>query len=138
MKKYDRSKNERYPVPKNLNNSKEIIDAINILNSIDNSDIINNILNEEEKNIIIKNIKNGVRFKERIEIWAKALLHGKILDNSIVLFPEVSPEFLINTCKNIIKNKIDCIRFLKMLIENHIIESKKIYQTLVDQIYKQL
>ena len=136
MKKYENGKIERYPVPQNLNNFKEIINAIKILSSKDNSNIIKNILKETKKNIIIENIKNEERFQERIKIWAKTFLHGKIQDKFIIPFPEISPEFLIRTCKNILKNKEDCIRFLKMLIENNLIDSKQIYQTLVDKIYK--
>ena len=91
MNRCENGKIERYPVPQNLNNSKEIINAIKILSSKDNSNIIKNILKEAEKNIIIENIKNEERFQERIEIWAKTFLHGKIQDKSIIPFPEISP-----------------------------------------------
>ena len=42
MKKCSKGEISRYPVPKNLNNSKEIINAIKILSSKNNSDLITN------------------------------------------------------------------------------------------------
>ena len=132
MKKCSKGEISRYPVPKNLNNSKEIINAIKILSSKNNSDLIKKVLKEAENNIFVEDIKN----EQIIETWAKAFLKRTILDESIIPFPKVFPEFLIRKSKNILKNKNDCSSFLKWLIENNIIESKIIYQILLDKIYK--
>ena len=132
MNKTNSKETERYLVPKNLSNSEEIKNAIRILESNDNSKLIKEILKEKEYNIIVKNIK----YSERINIWIKAYLQGKLLDKTIIPFPEVAPEFLIKECKSIMNNKKDCISFLNILIQNNIIQSKDIYQSLVDKIYK--
>ena len=132
MGKLNRGPNARYPIPKNLSNSKEIINAIKILSSSNNSDLIKTILKEKEYNIIVDDIK----YKYLIEIWIKAFLYEKMPDKSLVPFPQVSPEFLIKKCKNVLENKNDCISFLNFLIKNSIIESKNIYQTLINKFYK--
>ena len=132
MNKTNSKETERYLVPKNLSNSKEIKNAIRILESNDNSKLIKEILKEKEYNIIVKNIK----YSERINIWINAYLQGKLLDKTIIPFPEVAPEFLIKECKSIMNNKKDCISFLNILIQNNILQSKDIYQILVDKIYK--
>ena len=128
--KYKDNENKRYPIPKNLSNSKEIISAIMILNSSDNSHLIRIALKEKEKNIIEKDIKD----KTIIELWIKAFLNNKIPDQSILSFPEVVPEFLIVECNKKL-NKDNCFLFLRWLIENNIIESKDIYQELINTIY---
>ena len=132
MNKTNCKETERYLVPKNLSNSEEIKNAIRILESNDNSKLIKEILKEKEYNIIVKNIK----YSERINIWINAYLQGKLLDKTIIPFPEVAPEFLIKECKSIMNNKKDCISFLNILIQNNILQSKDIYQILVDKIYK--
>ena len=132
MNKTNSKETERYLVPKNLSNSEEIKNAIRILESNDNSKLIKEILKEKEYNIIVKNIK----YSERINIWINAYLQGKLLDKTIIPFPEVAPEFLIKECKSIMNNKKDCISFLNFLIQNNILQSKNIYQILVDKIYK--
>ena len=132
MGKLNRGPNARYPIAKNLSNSKEIINPIKILSSNDNTDLIKTILKEKEYNIIVDDIK----YKYLIEIWIKAFLYEKIPDKSLVPFPQVSPEFLIKKCKNVLENKNDCISFLNFLIKNSIIESKNIYQTLINKFYK--
>ena len=122
---------KRYPLPKNLNNSKEIISAINILNSKNNSHLMSIVLKEKTNDIINEDLVN----REYIKIWIKGFLKGKILDNTIIEFPDVVPEYLIKICKSLI-NKNQCIEFLKILIDNGIIESKNIYSNLVNQIYE--
>ena len=128
--KYKDNENKRYPIPMNLSNSKEIISAIMILNSSDNSQLVKIVLKEKEKNIIEKDYKD----KAIIEVWIKAFLKNKNPDQSFLSFPEVAPEFLIIECKKILsKNK--CLLFLKWLIGKNIIESKNIYQELINKIY---
>ena len=122
---------KRYPLPKNLNNSKEIISAINILNSMNNSNLMSIVLKEK----INKIINEDLVYRDHIKIWIKGFLKRKILDNTIIEFPNVAPEYLIKICKNFI-NKNDCIEFLKMLINNKVIESKNIYNDLLNQIYE--
>ena len=122
---------KRYPLPKNLKNSKEIISAINILNSKDNSHLMSIALKEKTNDIINEDWVN----RDRIKCWIKGFLKGKILDNTIIEFPDVSPEYLIKICKSFI-NKNQCIEFLKILIDNEIIESKNIYSNLINQIYE--
>ena len=128
--KYKDNENKRYPIQKNLNNSKEIISAIMILNSNDNSQLIKIVLKEKEKNIIEKDYKD----KAIIEVWIQAFLKNKIPYQSFLSFPEVSSEFLIIKCKKILF-KNNCVLFLNWLIENNIIESKNIYQELINKIY---
>ena len=128
--KYKGHKNTRYPIPKNLNNSKEIISAIMILNSNEKSQLIKIVLKEKEKNIIEKDFKD----KAIIEVWIKAFLKNKIPDQIFLSFPEIVPEFLIIECKKII-SKDKSVLFLNWLIENNIIESKNIYQELINKIY---
>ena len=132
MKKCNRGENSRYPIPKNLNNSEEIISAIQILNSDNNSNIIKNMLKEKEYNIITEEIIS----KDRIKLWINEISNKKIIDKSVVPFPKVAPEFLIKECKNYIKDKGDCLTFLDHLFVNQIIEPKKIYQTLIDNFYE--
>ena len=122
---------KRYPLPKNLKNSKEIISAINILNSKDNSHLMSIVLKEKTNDIINEDLVN----REFIKVWIKGFLKGKTLDNTIIEFPDVAPEYLIKICKSLMdKNK--CNEFLKMLIDNEIIDSKNIYSNLVNQIYE--
>ena len=128
--KYKDNENKRYPIPMNLSNSKEIISAIMILNSSDNSQLVKIVLKEKEKNIIEKDYKD----KAIIEVWIKAFLKNKNPAQSFLSFPEFAPEFLIIECKKILsKNK--CVLFLKWLIGKNIIESKNIYQELINKIY---
>ena len=101
-----------------------------ILNSNDNSQLIKIVLKEKEKNIIEKDYKD----KAIIEVWIKAFLKNKIPYQSFLSFPEVSSEFLIIKCKKILF-KNNCVLFLNWLIENNIIESKNIYQELINKIY---
>ena len=122
---------KRYPLPKNLKNSKEIISAINILNSKDNSHLMSIVLKEKTNDIINEDLVN----RDHIKIWIKGFLKGKTLDNTIIEFPDVAPEYLIKICKSLI-NKNQCIEFLNMLIDNKIIESKNIYNDLLNQIYE--
>ena len=84
---------------------------------------INDITNEDSVN------------RDRIKSWIKGFLKGKIIDNTIIEFPDVVPEYLIKICKSLI-NKNQCIEFLKILIDNEIIESKNIYSDLANQIYE--
>ena len=51
MRKYNYDTIKRYALPKRLNNSNEIISAINILNQGDDSKLIQNIIREPENNI---------------------------------------------------------------------------------------
>lgn len=129
LRKY--SSNERYALPKNLSNSKEIISAIMILNSLDNSYLVKNIIKEEENQIIKNNIQDGYS----IEIWINAFLNMEVLNSAIVPFPIVAPEFLIRKCNEKNLNKIQCEQFLKWLINNNIIERKVIYEKIINNIY---
>ena len=123
-------KNKRYPIPKYLNNSPEIISAIMILDSINNSELINNVLKEKEDNSIAKDTE----YKFTIKYWINAFLKNELLDQSIIPFPIVIPEYLILQCKLYLdKNK--CLLFLQFLIKNKIIKPKKIYNELLDSIY---
>ena len=122
MKKLNRGDNIRYPLPKNLGNSKELISAIKILNSSDNSHFVKNDLKEKVNSIITKNIED----KHSIKIWKDAFLQRIIPNSSLITFPEVAPEFLIRECKNILENKNYCFSFVNWLIENKIIEQKEI------------
>lgn len=132
MKKcYFKDQIKRYPIPKNLNNSEEVKSAIKILSSGDNSKLMSFVLKEKENEIITEDIKN----RTIIEIWIKAFLNGNYLTNELVPFPEVAPEYLIKICKTFF-NKGDCKIFLDMLIETKIIESKRIYNDLINQIFE--
>ena len=127
MKKcYFKNKIKKFPIPKNLSNSDEVKSAIKILSSDNNSNLVNIVLKEKENEIITEDIKN----RTIIELWIKAFLNGKILDNITVPFPEVAPEYLIRICKTFF-NKDDCKLFLNMLINNQIIEPKNIYNDFV-------
>ena len=132
MTKCNRGENARYPIPKNLNSSKEIINAIQILSSSDNSNLVKTLLKEKEYNMIVDDIE----YKHSIKIWIKAFSEGKMPDKSLLPFPQVSPEFLIKECKNILDDKNKCISFLNFLTKKSIIDSKDIYQTLIDKLYK--
>ena len=120
----------RFPLPKNLNDTNEILNSILLLDSYDISKFNKNLMKEKEENDIIKSIL----IKSRLELWIKASINGQIFNQSILPFPEIAPEFLIQECKKYLK-KDKCILFLKNLIENKIIEQKKLYQTLIEQIY---
>ena len=132
MKKLNRSeKNIRYLIPQNLNNSKELISALIILNSNDNSKLIKTVLEEKKNQIISKDIEN----KTVIKIWINSFLKKKLLDESIIPFPDVAPEYLIKLCKENISNKNICLEFLDTLIKKGILKMKKIYKTLIDKYY---
>lgn len=62
-----------------------------ILNSSDNTQLVKSIEKEKEKQIVESNIEN----RKVIDIWTKAFLYHKDVDNAIVPFPQVAPEFLI-------------------------------------------
>ena len=129
MKKcYFKDKIKKYPIPKNLNNSDEVKSAIKILSADNNSKLVSMMIKEKENAIVAENTK----IRTYIEIWINAFLNGKIPDKTIVPFPEVAPEYLINICKSFF-NRDDCKLFLNMLIENQIIEPKKIYNDLLNQ-----
>ena len=102
-----------------------------ILNSLDNSYLVKNIIKEEENNIIKNNIQDG----HSIEIWINAFLNMEVLNSAIVPFPIVAPEFLIRKCNEKNLNKIQCEQFLKWLINNNIIERKVIYEKIINNIY---
>ena len=132
MKKcYFKDKIKKYPIPKNLSNSEEVKSAIKILSAWDNSKLVSIGLKEKENEIIEENIKN----RTIIEIWINAFLKGSTLDNLLIPFPEVAPEYLIKICKTFL-HKDNCKMFLNMLIENKIIAPKRIYNDLVNQIFE--
>ena len=132
LKKYNRSEeNIRYLIPQNLSNNREIITAIMILNSNDISKIIKTFLEEKKNQIISEDIEN----KTQIKNWINSFLKKKLLDKSIIPFPEVAPEYLIKLCKDNIISKNICNVFLNTLIKKDIIENKEIYKTLVDKYY---
>ena len=131
MKKLNRSENRRYPLPKNLNCSKEIISAIKILASKDNQALIRKLLKENEKDIIIDETER----KTKIKIWMDGFLKRVEVSQLIVPFPEVAPEFLIKLCKENLSDKNQCISFVNQLINKKIIAYKNIYQKLIDEIY---
>ena len=130
MKAYD-SKKERFPIPQELCNSKEIISAIMLLNSNDNSQIVKIIIKEKEKEILKEDIKR----EQLIDIWTNAFLQRLNVDIKIVPFPTVAPEFLIRTCKRNL-NKTDCKLFLNYLVEKKILHFRNIYEKLINSIYK--
>lgn len=131
MKKLNRGENRRYPLPRNLNNSKEIISAIMVLDSDNNQSLIKKLLKESEKDIIIDEIIK----KDRINIWINSFSLNVKLNQLVVPFPEVAPEFLIKEVKNVLVDKNQCISFVKMLVNEKIIPNKKIYQKLIDENY---
>ena len=130
MKTYDLKK-ERFPIPQELFNSKEIVSAIMLLNSNDNSQLIKTILKEKEKEILKEDIKR----EQLIDIWTNAFLQRLNVDIKIVPFPSVAPEFLIRTCKRNL-NKTDCKLFLNDLVEKKILQFRNIYEKLINSIYK--
>jgi hypothetical protein len=132
MKKLNRGENRRYPLPRNLNNSKEIISAIMVLDSDNNQSLIKKVLKESEKDIIIDEIIK----KDRINIWINSFSLNVKLNQLVVPFPEVAPEFLIKEVKNVLSDKNQCISFVKMLVNEKIIPNKKIYQKLIDENYQ--
>lgn len=62
-----------------------------ILNSSNNTEIVKSVQIEREKKSIEENIGNS----KVIEFWANVFLKHKNVDNEIVPFPQVAPEFLI-------------------------------------------
>lgn len=131
MKKLNRGENRRYPLPKNLNNSKEIISAIMVLDSDNNKSLIKKVLKENEKDIIIDEVEK----KTQIKNWINAFSLNEKLNQLVIPFPEVAPEFLIKEVKNVLVDKNQCISFVKMLVNEKIIPNKKIYQKLIDENY---
>ena len=132
LKKYNRTEeNTRYLIPQNLSNNREIMTSLIILNSNDNSNIIKTVLEEKKYQIISEDIEN----KTQIKNWINSFLKKKLLDKSIIPFPEVAPEYLIKLCKDNIISKNICNVFLNTLIKKDIIENKEIYKTLVDKYY---
>ena len=125
------SPGDRYALPKNLNNSKEIISAIMILNSGDNSNLMRNVIKDEENEIIEKNNTNNTYIK----IWINAFLNSELLNINVVPFPVVVPEFLIRKCKEEKLDQNQCEEFLEWLTSNKIIEQKTIYQEIIGEIY---
>ena len=125
------SPGDRYALPKNLNNSKEIISAIIILNSGDNSNLMRNVIKDEENEIIEKNNTNNTYIK----IWINAFLNSELLNINVVPFPVVVPEFLIRKCKEEKLDQNQCEKFLEWLTSNKIIEQKTIYQEIIGEIY---
>ena len=98
---------------------------------MNNSNLMSIVLKEKINEIINEDLV----YRDHIKIWIKGFLKGKTLDNTIIEFPDVAPEYLIKICKSLMdKNK--CNEFLKMLIDNEIIDSKNIYSNLVNQIYE--
>ena len=132
MKKLNRGENRRYPLPKNLNNSKEIISAIMVLDSDNNKSLIKKVLKENEKDIIIDEVEK----KTQIKNWINAFSLNEKLNQLVIPFPEVAPEFLIKEVKNVLVDKNQCISFVKMLVNEKIIPNKKIYQKLIDENYQ--
>ena len=122
---------DRYPIPKEIMESDELISSIMLLNSSDNSDLVKSVQKEKEKKIYEEMIEN----KKVIEIWIYAFLKNKDVDNEIVTFPKVAPEFLIKICKRIL-TKINCKFFIRMLINKKIIPSHNIYEELISSLYK--
>ena len=120
MKKLNRGENRRYPLPKNLNNSKEVISAIMILDSYNNQDIIKKLPKEKEKFILTDEIEK----KCRIKIWINAFLFNQKLTQLIAPFPEVAPEFLIKAVKEVLSDKNQCISFIANLVKEEIIPNK--------------
>ena len=132
MKKLNRGENRRYPLPKNLNNSKEIISAIMVLDSDNNKSLIKKVLKENEMDIIIDEVEK----KTQIKNWINAFSLNEKLNQLVIPFPEVAPEFLIKEVKNVLVDKNQCISFVKMLVNEKIIPNKKIYQKLIDENYQ--
>ena len=125
---YDDKK--KYPIPKELGESKEIINALKILGSENNAQLIKTILKEKE----IEKASENIEKRTLIQVWIDGYL--KNIDvTKLISFPEVAPEFLINICKKKL-NKQDCIYFLQSLIEKKIIISKNIYEELINLYYK--
>ena len=127
MKAYD-SKKERFPIPQELCNSKEIISAIMLLNSNDNSQIVKIILKEKEI------LKEDIKREQLIDIQTNAFLQRLDVDIKIVPFPTVAPEFLIRTCKRNL-NKTDCKLFLNYLVEKKILQFRNIYEKLINILF---
>ena len=122
---------DRYPIPKNLSNSKEIISALMILNSTNNSFITKLVLKEKERQKIIEDSNNTLL----INLWIDSFLKGKTIDPSIVPFPIISARYLIEECRKKL-NENNCSQFVKMLIDNQIIINKQIYEKLINDIYR--
>ena len=125
---YDDKK--KYPIPKELEESKEIISALKILSSENNVQLIKTILKEKEIEKESENVKKTTLIQFLIDGYLNNIDVTKIIS-----FPEVAPEFLISICKEKL-NKQDCIYFLQSLIEKKIIISKNIYEELINSYYK--
>ena len=125
---YDDKK--KYPIPKELEESKEIISALKILSSENNVQLIKTILKEKEIEKESENVKKTTLIQFLIDGYLNNIDVTKIIS-----FPKVAPEFLISICKKKL-NKQDCIYFLQSLIEKKIIISKNIYEELINSYYK--
>ena len=123
---------KRYLLPKNLSNSREIISAIMILNSSNNSDLVKKISNEENETEIMN--KNNVNIFY-IKIWINAFLKNMMV-NEIVPFPIIEPEFLIRQCREANLDENNCNLFLDWLTNNNVIMQKNIYQEFIKKIYE--
>ena len=129
---FDRDEINRYPIPQNLNNNKEMIRAIILLNSDDNSKLLSKISMEKKlEKICSKNIEN----KTQIKNWINSILKNNLLDRLIIPFPEVAAEYFIKICKKNIKFKNICILLLEKFIREGLIENKEIYKYLINKYY---
>ena len=129
---FDRDEINRYPIPQNLNNNKEMISAIILLNSDDNSKLLSKISMEKKlEKICYKDIEN----KTQIKNWINSILKNNLLDKSIIPFPEVATEYFIKICKKNIKSKNICMLLLETLILEGMVEKKEIYKYLINKYY---
>ena len=115
-----------YYLPKPLKGSKEIINAIELLNITKDEEISDDYLMNKEEKLQTEELE----ITNQIEFLIDEYLNGNDIKNDKNPFSKVSPEFLMKICKNkMSKEKIQ--EFLNYLYKVKLLENNKIYDKLV-------
>ena len=121
---------EEYPnyyyLPMSLKGSKEIINAIELLNITKDEEISDMYLMNKEKKLQTEELE----ITNSIEFLITEYLNGNDIKNDKNPFSKVSPEFLMKICKNKM-NKENNQNFLNYLYKVKLLENNKIYEKLL-------
>ena len=109
------AKPKRYPIPMQLDESKEIISAIKILNEKDDAQLIKAIIVEEENEKYTKEVLY-------LELWINAFQKKLDINNDIVPFPDIHHKQFLNICLSHL-DKDNYIQFVQMLEKKNLVKN---------------
>ena len=119
-----------YYLPMPLKGSKEIINAVELLNITKDEELSDFYLMYKEKKLQ----KEELEITNRIEFLIDEYLKGNDIKNENNPFSKVSPEFLMKICKNkMSKEKIQ--NFLNYLYKLKLLEYNKIYDKINSMVF---